>query len=62
MNFVRAVPEQDDIIVAHYLAIWESYGTPRENLRPNPRAIVLDFLQTGREQFELASFIALSTT
>jgi hypothetical protein len=27
MGFVRAHPEHDDIVVAHYLAIWESYGT-----------------------------------
>jgi len=58
MNFGRAHPEHDVIVVAHYLAIWESYGTPPEHLRENVEEIVHEFLKIGRAEYELASFIA----
>jgi hypothetical protein len=58
MDFVRAHPEHDDIVVAHYLAIWESYGTPREHLREDAEEIVHEFLKIDRAEQELASFIA----
>lgn len=58
LESMRAHPEHDGIIATHYLAIWESYETPSENLLPNARDIILDFLKVGRAQFALASFIA----
>ncbi|MBY5570659.1 GNAT family N-acetyltransferase [Rhizobium leguminosarum] len=58
MEFVRAHPEHDGIVVAHYLAIWESYGTAPDHLRSHPEEIVREFLKVGRGDYKLASFIA----
>ncbi|MBY5701036.1 hypothetical protein [Rhizobium leguminosarum] len=57
MEFVRAHPEHDDIVVAHYLAIWESYGTPPDHLRSHPEEIVREFLKVGRGDYKPASVI-----
>ena len=58
MEFVRAKPEHDDILIEHYLAIWESYGTPRNHLRADAGEVVHSFLTDGRQNRHLASFIA----
>jgi len=58
MKFVRGHPEHDKIIVAHYLAIWESYGTQPEKLCQEAHSKVFDFLTVGRTAHELASFLA----
>ncbi|WP_274423709.1 GNAT family N-acetyltransferase [Chelativorans sp. YIM 93263] len=58
MDFVEATADQDDIIVRHYMAIWESYGTPPDQLQVDAEAIVRNFLVSGREERSLASFIA----
>jgi len=60
LETMRAHPEHDGIIAAHDLAIWESYETPSENLLPNARDTILEFLKVGRARFALASFV-LST-
>jgi hypothetical protein len=58
MEFIRASPEHDDIVVVHYLAIGHRCGNPSEHLRPSSDGIIHGFLETGREKHELASFIA----
>jgi len=58
MNYVRALPEHDGIIVVHYVAIWASYGTPPEHLREEAVEITRGFIDRGRRDRKLASFIA----
>lgn len=58
MDFIRARPEHDDILVEHYLSIWESYGTPQDHLLADAKQIIRTFLREGRRTRELASFIA----
>ncbi len=58
IDFIRARPEHDDIMVAHYLAIWESYDTPQDHLREDAQDIIRTFLRDGRQHRKLASFIA----
>ena len=62
LDFVGANPEHDGIIAAHYLAIWESYGIPPDELSDEARQIVLKFLESGRDLSELVSFIAFDGT
>ncbi|MBW9115615.1 GNAT family N-acetyltransferase [Rhizobium cauense] len=58
MNYVQALPEHDATIVVHYLAIWSSYGTPPEHLQEDAMEITRGFIERGRRDRQLASFIA----
>lgn len=33
MDIRMATPGEDEILVGHYLKIWDSYGTPPEHFR-----------------------------
>lgn len=37
MLFVTATPQNDDIVIQHYLPMWESYATPAKHLKPDCR-------------------------
>lgn len=54
-----ARPDEDEILVGHYLKIWDSYGTPPEHYRPDAAARILSFIRNGREEPRLASFFAI---
>ncbi len=57
---IRLASAADDQTIArHYLALWDSYGTPAEHYRPDAAGEVLTFLKAGREQHALAVFLAL---
>ncbi|NNU67851.1 GNAT family N-acetyltransferase (plasmid) [Rhizobium indicum] len=59
MNIRMAMPGEDEILVGHYLKIWDSYGTPPEHYRPDARARILSFIRSGREERRLSSFLAI---
>jgi len=40
-----ATPDEDEVLVGHYLKIWDSYGTPPEHYRPDAAARILSFHQ-----------------
>ena len=54
----KAAEEDDDILVRHYRAIWESYGVDDVNIRTDAEATVRDFIRDGREGFQMAAFLA----
>ncbi|MBB4293555.1 ribosomal protein S18 acetylase RimI-like enzyme [Rhizobium leguminosarum] len=54
-----ATPSEDEILVGHYLKIWDSYGTPPGHYRPDAAAQILSFIRSGREERRLASFLAI---
>lgn len=54
-----AMPSEDEILVGHYLKIWDSYGTPPEHYRPDAAARILSFIRSGREERRLTSFLAV---
>jgi len=54
----KATAVADDILVQHYLALWESYGTPDDQMQPDATARVLAFIQDARKHRGLAVFIA----
>lgn len=54
-----ATPGEDEILVGHYLKIWDSYGTPPEHYRPDAAARILSFIRSGREERRRTSFLAI---
>jgi ribosomal protein S18 acetylase RimI-like enzyme len=48
MDIRKAIEADDPILVTHYLALWESYGIPKEHLSPDARDQVLAFIREGR--------------
>ena len=59
MEYLKATPEHDDILITHYLAIWNSYVTPPDHICFDARLKVHRFIEEGRQSRELATFIAL---
>ena len=56
---IRQLDAADDaIVVSHYLALWESYGTPLEAFAADAHENVLRFLGDGRDERTLAAFAA----
>jgi ribosomal protein S18 acetylase RimI-like enzyme len=58
MDIVEATPSDDDTIVRHYLALWDSYGTPREHLEPDAASRILAFISDARQCRGLGIFLA----
>ncbi|MBB4237366.1 GNAT family N-acetyltransferase [Rhizobium esperanzae] len=54
-----ATPGEDEVLVGHYLKIWDSYGTPPEHYRPDAAVRILSFIRSGREERRLATFLAV---
>jgi GNAT superfamily N-acetyltransferase len=59
MEIVQGTPADDELLVRHYLAIWESYGTPRGHLLPEAAAGVLHFIDEARKHRKLGVFFAI---
>ncbi|WP_244956260.1 GNAT family N-acetyltransferase [Rhizobium changzhiense] len=59
MDIRMATPGEDEILVGHYLKIWDSYGTPPEHYRPDAAARILSFIRSGREERRRTSFLAI---
>jgi hypothetical protein len=58
MEYILASAEHDHVVIDHYLAVWESYGTPADYLREDAEEVVRQFLHEGRRERKLASFMA----
>lgn len=59
MEFLMATPQQDDILIRHYLAIWDSYGTPADHFDADADGKVRRFIEEGRDRRQLATFLAM---
>jgi ribosomal protein S18 acetylase RimI-like enzyme len=59
MEIRTATLTDDTLLVRHYLAVWESYGTPREHLLPDAEARIFEFIRDGRTHRCLGAFIAI---
>jgi ribosomal protein S18 acetylase RimI-like enzyme len=55
----KAGREDEDLLVRHYRAVWESYGVPDEFIRMDAEHVVLDFIEDGRARYQLAGFLAV---
>src|SRR5688572_15294143 len=52
-----ASAEDYPLLAEHYLALWDSYGVPREHHRPDAHDLVAEFLRRGATEFQLGAFI-----
>jgi ribosomal protein S18 acetylase RimI-like enzyme len=50
MNIVAVSPADDPILIDHYLAIWDSYGTPADDYAEDARTRMADFIDESRER------------
>ena len=55
----EAGPDEDEILVRHYRALWESYGVADEFIRPDAEQAVRDFIKDGRSGYQMAAFLAV---
>ena len=58
MDIVPGTAADDGLLVQHYLAIWESYETPRDHLLPDAEAQVRGFIEEARKHRKLGAFFA----
>lgn len=59
MDIRMATPDEDEVLVGHYLKIWDSYGTPPEHYKPDAASRILSFISSGRAERRLVSFFAI---
>jgi predicted GNAT family acetyltransferase len=53
-----ASADADPILVDHYMAIWDSYGTPAAAYSADAAKTVKAFIAEGRQKFELVVVVA----
>ena len=60
MNYTirKGIPADDHTLIRHYRALWESYGVDPVNIKADAEDVTLDFIISGRRQYELATFFA----
>jgi GNAT superfamily N-acetyltransferase len=59
MEIIRARPADDPVLVRHYLAIWDSYGTPQEDYADDAASKVASFIEETRAGEHHGGFLAL---
>jgi ribosomal protein S18 acetylase RimI-like enzyme len=58
---IRAATQDDDnTLVRHYRAIWQSYGVSDSNIRTDADDLTRDFIAAGRANAGMAAFLAES--
>ncbi|KAA0687991.1 GNAT family N-acetyltransferase [Neorhizobium sp. P12A] len=58
LEFLKVSQAHDDVVIRHYLAIWESYGTPADHFSEDSEEIIRGYMERGRRDRQLATFIA----
>lgn len=53
-----ALPSEDEILLQHYRALWESYGVDQTAIRVDADDITRDFIRNGRAHNEMAAYFA----
>lgn len=59
MNIVAVGPSDDAVLAGHYLAIWDSYGTPAGDYVANAHERVLEFIEECRQDGVHGGFLAI---
>jgi len=54
----RILIVEDEVLVQHYRALWDSYGVAEEFIKPDAEQVVRDFIKAGRDRYQMAAFIA----
>jgi ribosomal protein S18 acetylase RimI-like enzyme len=59
VEIVPVGPADDPVLISHYLAIWDSYGTRREDYADDARAKVAAFIEEARRQGGYGGYVAV---
>jgi GNAT superfamily N-acetyltransferase len=59
MNVIAVGPADDPVLISHYLAIWDSYGTPKEDFVPGASDVVAHFIENSRAHSQHGGFLAV---
>jgi hypothetical protein len=52
MQILEATALDDDILVRHFLSLLESNGTPTQELQPDAKARMLEFIGDSRKRMK----------
>lgn len=58
-DVIKAGPADDPVLIDHYLAIWDSYGTPQEHYVEEPVKPVASFIEESRGSGGHGGFLAV---
>ena len=58
LQIVDANPTSDSILIQHYLAIWDSYGTPKGDYAADAAETVTQFIDENRNNGHHGGFLA----
>jgi GNAT superfamily N-acetyltransferase len=58
MRIRAAEPNEDGILVDHYIDLWRSYGVPERDFMPDAAARVRSFLRSSRLNLAFQAFLA----
>ena len=59
LDIIAVGPADDPVLIKHYLAIWESYGTAREDYDPDASNAVSRFIEESRTDGSHGGFLAI---
>ena len=54
-----ARPEEDEILIQHYRALWESYGVGNQFIKTDAEDAVREFINLGRSRHRMMAFLAI---
>ena len=49
MEIIEATPDDDATLVSHYLALWDSYGTPPDHIEPDAASRIAPSSRMGAD-------------
>jgi hypothetical protein len=60
LDIIAAGPADDAVLIKHYLAIWDSYGTPPDDYAPDAADAVGRFIEESRATEAMVDFLPSS--
>ena len=59
LDIIAVGPADDAVLIKHYLAIWDSYGTPPDDYAPDAAHTVGRFIEDSRAEGSHRGFLAV---
>jgi len=59
LDIIAVGPADDSVLIKHYLAIWDSYGTPPDDYAPDAAHAVSRFIEETRADGSHRGFLAI---
>ena len=58
MKFRPTCPKEDSIIAEHFYQMWQDIGIPAEQIKPDWRALTVEYITEARARLDFQSFVA----